>query len=142
MNYPVVEFIEHRSSTYMVPIFDAYKFKPKGRAQWLQKAAWRFLSWRGVLEQAHEPSVKVTRHCIDSKTFIDRLFKQRRNLFDHFRKEGQRLLIGSEDFQELMCSKEMMTHHFNFQSEIGLNGRIIGLNVEVIPWMRGAVVMP
>ena len=126
----------------MVPMLDAYKFKPHGRAMWLQRLAWRFLNWRGAMEQAYEPTVKVTRHLIDSDRFIDRLLKQKRSLFDAFNKEGQRLLIGSEDYAELMNSPEIGHHHFDFRAEVGFGRSIVGLKVEVIPWMRGAVVMP
>ena len=142
MNPYTVEFVEHRSITEMMPIVDAYKIKPKGRAQWLQRLAWRFLNRCGALEQAYEPTVNVTRHLVDADTFIHRLLKQKRNLLEHFHKDGQRLIIGSEDYAELMCSSEMTPHYFNFSAEIGLGRNIVGLRVEVVPWMRGAVVMP
>jgi 3-methyladenine DNA glycosylase/8-oxoguanine DNA glycosylase len=136
-----VEFVAHESITTMVPMFDAFKFKPKGRAQWLQRLAWRFLNWRGAMDQAYEPKVTVKRHLIDADKFMDRILKQRRSLFDGFRKEGQRLVIGSEDYFELM-SEPVIYQHFNFTAAIGMSGRLMGLDVEVVPWMRGAVVMP
>ena len=137
-----VDFVDNRSITTMVQMFDAFKFKPKGRAQWLQRLAWRFLNWRGSLDQAYEPKITVTRHAIDADKFMERIYKQRASLFDAFHKEGQRLLIGAEDYADLMCSPEMAYHHFSFQAEIGGRQRLMGLTVEVIPWMRGAVVMP
>lgn len=136
-----VEFVATESITTMVPMFDAFKFKPKGRAQWLQRLAWRFLNWRRAMDQAYEPTVTVKRHLIDADKFMDRLLKQRRALFDGYRKEGQRLVIGSEDYFELM-GEPAIHHHFNFKAEVGMSGRLMGLDVEVVPWMRGAVVMP
>jgi hypothetical protein len=137
-----INFVEHRPVTDWVPLLDAVKFKPKGRAQWLQRMAWRFLGWRQALEQAYEPKVTTTRHTIDADNFIERLMKQRESLFDAFHKEGQRLIIGSEDYAELMRSPEMSAHYFTFTADVGLGRRIIGLDVEVVPWIRGAVVMP
>ena len=137
-----IEFVEQKFVTTMVPMLDAFKFKPKGRAKWLQNMAWRFLNWIGAMDQAYEQTVTVTRHLIDSDHFIDRLLKQKRNLFDGYHKSGQRLLIGSEDYAELMNSPEITMHHFSFDAEIGFDRKIIGLKVEVIPWMRGAIVMP
>lgn len=136
-----VEFVATKSITTMVPMFDAFEFKPKGRAQWLQRLAWRFLTWRRAMDQAYEPTVTVTRHLIDADKFMDRILKQKRALFDGFRKEGQRLVIGSEDYFELM-SEPAIHHHFNFKAEVGMRGRLMCLDVEVVPWMRGAVVMP
>lgn len=136
------EFVASHSVTNMVEMLDAFKFKPKGRAQWVQRLAWRFLFWRGAMKQAYEPKVTVTRHLIDADRFIDRLLKQKRALFDGFHKEGQRLIIGSEDYADLMNSPELTMQHFDFRAEVGFGRNIVGLTVEVVPWMRGAVVMP
>jgi len=136
-----IEFVKTDFKTEWVATLDAVKFKPKGRAQWLQRLAWRFLNWRKALEQAYEPKVTTTRHLIDADRFIERLLKQKRALFDGFHTEGRRLIIGSEDYFELMS--EPATHrYFHFAAEVGMNGRLVGLNVEVVPWIRGAVVMP
>lgn len=88
-------------------------------------------------------TVKITRVPVNGKTFMDRLYKQRRHLFDHFNcREPQTLLIGAEDYEDLMCSQEIRDS-FAFTAEYHYGRRqIMGLNVEVIPWMRGAVVMP
>ncbi len=137
-----VEFVEPRSFTALVPALDAFKFKPSGRAQWLQRLAWRFLNWRGAMQQALEPKATFTRHVIDADRFIDRILKQKRSLFATFGRNSKRLLIGSEDYAELMCSPEVKMHHFEFSAEVGYSGAIYGLKIEVIPWMRGAVVMP
>jgi hypothetical protein len=137
-----IEFVASNSVTEMVEMLDAFKFKPMGRAQWAQRLAWRFLLWRRAMTQAYEPKVITTRHLIDSDLFIDRLLKQKRALFDGYRLEGRRLIIGSEDYAELMTSPDVIPHHFNFRAEFGFNRQIVGLDVEVVPWMRGAVVMP
>jgi hypothetical protein len=136
-----VEFITQESITTMVPMFDVFEFKPKGRAQWLQRLAWRYLNWRHAMDQAYDKKVTFTRHMIDADKFMDRLLKQRRALMEGYSKEGQRLIIGSEDYFELM-SEPAIHQHFMFNAEIGMSGRLMGLTIEVVPWMRGAVVMP
>lgn len=59
--------------------------------------------------------------------------------------DGKTLLIGSENYAELMRG-EIVNQRFDFRCELwreDANGRkILGLNVQVIPWMRGMVVMP
>lgn len=136
------QFLEHRTETTWHLMLGAYKFVPHGRTAWLQRLAWRFLTWRAALAPAYEPKITVTQHLIDADKFIENIIRQKRALFDGFRKEGQRLLIGSEDYAELMSSPEVREHHFAFQAEVGMGRSIVGLTVEVIPWMRGAVVMP
>ena len=44
-----VDFVAQESCTTMVPMLDSFKFVPKGRAQWLQRMAWRFLNWRRAM---------------------------------------------------------------------------------------------
>ena len=54
---------------------------------------------------------------------------------------NRRRLVGGEDFQQLMGSPEI--HNvLNFSAPIGWGREIYGLKVEVIPWMRGMVVLP
>ncbi len=79
---------------------------------------------------------------VDGKTFMDRLWKQKRSLVEDFRREPTTLWIGGEDYRELMNSPEVrqsFTVHAQFN--YGRN-EIYGLTVKVIPWMRGMLVMP
>ena len=114
-----IQFVEQRSITEMVPMFDAYKFQPQGRMQWAQRLAWRFLNWRKAMKQAYEPKITVTRHTVDADKFMERIFKQRRALMEGFHKEGQRLLIGSEDYAELMCARKSFRTTSSFAERWG-----------------------
>lgn len=137
-----IEFVARSTVTTMQPIPDGYKFNPSGRAKWLQRLAWRFLQWRGSLIQAYEPKDEVIRHVIEADTFIERILKQRNELMRGFNRDGQTLLIGSEDYAQMMRAPEMRDHMFSFGARVGMDRQIVGLNVQVIPWMRGMVVMP
>ncbi len=137
-----IEFVARHTVTTMQPIPDGYKFKPAGRAQWIQRLAWRFLQWRGALAQAYEPKCEIFRHAIEADTFIERILKQRHELLRGFNRDGQTLLIGSEDYAELMRAPDMRDHMFTFDTRVGMDRQIVGLTVRVIPWMRGMVVMP
>jgi hypothetical protein len=87
-------------------------------------------------------SVKVTRIPIDEKEFMARLWKQRRHLFDRFHREPKTLLIGAEDYEEMMDSPTIR-QALRFEAEYNYGAHeVYGLKVMVIPWMRGAVVMP
>lgn len=137
-----IAFLAHRAHQVPVPLVNAFEFKPKGRAQWLQRLAWRFLNWRRAMDQAYELKTEVTTHTIDADRFVDRLLKQGSALLEGFGKEGQRLIIGSEDYAELMSCPEVRLEHFSFDAELGVGRRFLGLKVEVVPWIRGAVVLP
>jgi hypothetical protein len=138
----LIEFIALEQVTDWLPIFDAYKFKPRGRMQWLQRVAWRLLHRFGALEQAMEPHVRTVRHMVDGDTVIQRLIEQRAALFDYLNKEGQRVIMGSEDYAQLMRSPEVASMHFMFDARVGKGREIMGLQIEVVPWVRGVVVMP
>lgn len=145
-NDQVVEFIDWRATTEMVATPDVFRFKPKGRLAFLQRLAWKFLHRTHAMESYSKPVTTVTRHRIDAAGFMERLYKQKASIFRFFGKEPRRLLIGAETYQELMCSPEVM-QAFSFRAGYmgdGRNGRyqVIGLDVEVIPWMTGMVVMP
>ncbi len=92
-------------------------------------------------------TVEITRIPIDGSTFVQRLYEQQRALFDTFGPRPHTLLIGAEDYRDLMRSPDSGTHAFVFNAEVGWgDGRgyrtFHGLHVRVVPWLRGAVVMP
>lgn len=85
--------------------------------------------------------MKVTHFVIDGETFASRLFAQQSALFDTFGRESRTLLIGGEDYRDLMNSPEVR-HAFSFGSQFNCDRQVFGLTIRVIPWMRGMVVMP
>lgn len=138
--YKVIEFVEHRQHTRTVQVVDAFELRRDRPAVWLQ----RLCLW--VLAKlkcySSKDTVTVTRHLVDGKTFMERLFKQKRALTEGFGLEPKTLLIGGEDYQELMGSPEVMQFmQFSSEYRYGRN-TVVGLEVKVIPWMRGLVVMP
>lgn len=146
MSNQTIEFFDMRVTTEMVLLPEAYSLKPTGRAQWLQRLAWRFLHWRGALACAYTPTTKVTRHTIEAQSFMERIFKQRASIANYLNREGQTLLIGAQDYEELMMCPALY-RQFDFRAEFfrgerGRDPQLMGLTVKVIPWMRGMVVMP
>lgn len=87
-------------------------------------------------------TVKVVRVPVSGKSFMEKLWKQKRELVESFRRKPMTLWMGGEDYEELMSSpavREAFTIHaeFNYGKH-----EVYGLTVKVIPWMRGMVVMP
>lgn len=135
-----VYFIDHRLSSTMV-LDGGYKLKPRGRLQWLQRLAWRFLEWRRALDTTYREVVEVSQHRIDADTFMERIALQNESLLNAFNREGKQLLIGSEDYAEMM-HESVSRRYFAFNAEVGRDRTYLGLKVTVVPWMKGMVVMP
>jgi hypothetical protein len=141
MKNKVIEFVHLKHKQVSFRVEDEWKFVPAGRFQWLQRAAWKTLHRLGSLQNATGWRETVTKHVIDPDNFMEKLYKQRSAIFDMLGKEGQTLLIGAEDFSEMMSSPEI-GHQFEFRSEYTSDRKLMGLNVKIIPWMRGLLVMP
>ena len=76
---------------------------------------------------------------------MERLFRQNSYLQKEFNMKPSKLFIGTEDYTEIMGGDEMrqmlqFNTTYNFGDRYGTH--IIGLEVKVIPWMRGIIVMP
>jgi hypothetical protein len=143
MRHPYqIDFIATEQFTTYIRREDGFKFVPKGKTVWLQKMAWKFLNWAMAITDYHEPVVKVTRHTVDSERFMEKLWAQQREIFRFFDHDASLLLIGSEDYAEMMNSPEAIPHYFAFSGDYGRDQTICKLQVKVIPWMRGMVAMP
>ena len=125
-----LEFVETR----MTP------FTPQPR-HWLDGLRWRLVKLLGGANPLE--TIRITRVPVHGKTFMDRLYAQKRHMYDFFNcREVQTLLIGAEDYEELMHSPEI-TQALTFSASYYHGQQVIcGLTVKVIPWMRGMVVMP
>jgi hypothetical protein len=133
-----VEFVETRREFSWVPVPDHFEFRPTGSFQRLQRWAWKFLHRRGALHEASRKEVKYTRHVVDCTDIVERLIRARSGLLEG---DPRELLIGSEDFADLMTLPPLRIRH-DFDLEYRSTGRIMNLKVRVIPWMSGMLVMP
>lgn len=153
MNQQQVYFVRHKENvlTRHVEHKDvfAYRYQP-GWYGWerrgLQKLCFWILRKIGAFYVEPVKHNEITRHVVDIPSFMDRIINQRQILRNFWDMTPRRLLIGSEDYEELMCSEEVK-HRFQFYGEYWVPGesgnpKIMGLTIDVIPWMRGILVMP
>ncbi len=138
-----IEFIETTESSQIIVLPDRFSFRSDKGHKWIQKVCIWALKKIGAYAQ--EDRITYTRHVIEPESFMENLWTQHGELCRRFGKGGARLLIGSHDFAELMASPEigrdMMFHAEYYRADNG-GKRICGLQVEIIPWMRGILVMP
>ncbi len=137
----VVQFVSHTESISRVMSPNRYTYSPtRGRVlKKLQQWAWRFLFKTRAVAYAFDETTTVESHVVDSGLFLDRLFQQRAELFDYWGREPKSLIIGREDYRELMGSAPRGS--FIFAADLGRH-TFVGLTVTVVPWMKGMVILP
>jgi hypothetical protein len=134
-----IEFVAIQPTTIRFDRPDAFALRLDQKWPWLQRVCIAILRKLGAYDIGE--TVKIERSTIDAPTFMERLFKQQSNITQFFNVRPTRLLIGSEDYAELM-REAVTTGQFNFRAEYGIGREICGLKVEVVPWMRGVLVLP
>jgi hypothetical protein len=141
-----IHFVESSAVRNMVELAGAVRFKPAGRFKRLQSYLWRFLQRLGCLDPVMQESVQVTRHVVNTDNILEAIQRQRREVFSTISRPGQKLLIGYEDYSDLMQLVHSEPRYMSLQGELrgyGPEGpRVMGLSIEIIPWMRGVLVTP
>jgi hypothetical protein len=134
-----VDFVTLDLHEGLKPVPDAYMFRADRPARWLQRTCLWILSKLGATAQISTTEVRRVR--LDGEGFMARLYAQKRELFDQFGYDASTLLIGSEEYEQLMGSPEVY-QLMRFTAPYELRGQVFGLNVRVVPWMSGMVVLP
>jgi len=140
-----VHFVALKERRLITELHNSFELRKDKKHVWLQKICFWLL---GKLEAyRQEESIAFTRHAIEPKKFLDALFNQRLELDAVYNLRAHTLLIGAQDYEELMCSKEIYQMlSFNASTEVrwGRYGRgeIMGLKIVVIPWMKGTLLVP
>ena len=138
--HTVIEPLERIPFPYMG---GRYQFNEKRGYVWLQKLLFWCLDKIGceIEEMAYKTRV------IDADKFIKRLLAAESEVAAQigYRQSPATLIIGSEDYAELM-REEGFRHMVDFNAEYNYsNGRattVCGMRVTIVPWMRGMVVLP
>lgn len=138
-----VQFIKTSESLRWIILEDAWSVRKDFRWAWQTKLAhWLF---RKIGDNARAPSVEVQRIVIDPADVMQKILAQRGAMID-MNREPRRLLIGADDFAEMMKTArppeafEIMGEYYKGDGRGGR--RVYGLQIEIIPWMRGVLVMP
>lgn len=134
-----IEFVALTEKRVRFDYTEAFQLRTDRPAQWLQKAC--FFVLRNLRAFYIGETVTIERHTLNARTFIEMLFKQRQGIERFFNMRPTTLLIGAEDYAELM-HEAAATQMFQFRAEYGYGSEILGMTVQVIPWMRGCLVMP
>ena len=138
-----ISFIEPYTEFKTVTDNNAFAVREDRPHLWLQKACCWVLEKLGAYRR--DTQTKIEYRTIDADRFMDRIAKQHASVFELLNRRPKELLIGAQDYAELM--HEADTHFpFSFSASYAVGERgvaqIMGLKVCVIPWMRGVLVVP
>lgn len=139
MERQTIEFVVMKETRTPFDLDDAFQYRKDRPLPWLQKAC--FFVLRKLRAFSVSEAVDVERRTIDAGTFMSRLFEQRESVTQLLGRRPTMLLIGAEDYAELMREAEAI-QMFSFRAEYGYDREILDMTVRVIPWMRGCLVLP
>lgn len=139
MKRQTIEFVAMREVRTPFENTELFQFRKDRPVHWLQKTCLFVLRKLRAFHAGQ--TFTIERHSLDARTFMERIFKQQEGIEQFFNMRPTELLIGSEDYAELM-NDIAATQMFSFRAEYGHGREILGLTVRVVPWMRGCLVMP
>lgn len=133
-----VVFVQHKTKLRPVLPPDQYQLRRDRSAVWLQ----RLCVW--VLRKLGAHAVVQVEDVIPVEFYSDDLIRalrmQCREISGRFGHKPVRLVMGAEDFKQIMHTPEIQ-QYVRVNTQYG-GDRILGLSIEIVPWMRGMVVLP
>lgn len=133
-----IEFLTMEKYDFPVRHDNVFALNTRRKAVWLQRACIWILRKLGC--EWTEITSKARRVVIEPRGFMQELHRQRAEIVSQLHGEPAVLLIGSEDFEQMM-STEVGGQSFCFNGEYMMDRRIYGLRVCVLPYLRGMVVI-
>jgi hypothetical protein len=134
----VVEFIVDTENYYQVETTEKFQLREDKKYPWLQKLCFSVLRKLGAF--SWDKCVEIERHSIKGTINYIKLIEEITFLKNADIKPS-RILMGSEDYASLM-SETISKHYFSYQTTYPSENKIYGLLIEIIPWMKGFLVMP
>jgi hypothetical protein len=123
---------------------NAYTFSVPVAARWpvqyIAGLAWKLLHKLKALHYHYDTQDCIKTVHIDTDDVMRRLLESKYAVESMLGEGGELLLIGREEFRELMGHADMVTS-MQFTAEYTYSRRILGLSVHVIPQMSGLVVL-
>jgi hypothetical protein len=137
MNGQTVQFVTCERTDALVRVNDAFAFNPRRGWAWLQHAALWVLRRLDCYYMEEQSSYSY--HALHGPTFMERVYRQHQELRRTYGQKAVTLLMGAEDYAELMGGPEIRQY-----IELDLSGvtKVHGLELKIVPWMRGVVVLP
>lgn len=133
------------SKTELMRIPNHYELKKlKGGKGVIARFLWSTLHKMGALASSFEEIETVTYHNLQSKVLLDEIIDLIHQTTIDFPYEKATVVIGSEDFDDLIGSPEIqdVLSYTAGPFKYGRDPQIYGCRVMVIPWLKGWAVIP
>lgn len=137
MSKQAIEFYTTEWSSVVDILPDAYEYRPERGWRWLQYICLFLLNRIGAF-YCQRRSV-ANRHVLHCQTMMERLYKQHREVLQSVGRAPTRLIIGSDDYKELMRDTVAVTGYINLS---GATTEVMGMKIEIVPWISGVVALP
>jgi len=140
METNVIEYLETKRHVSTVESVDRYVFRKDKGYHGLQRLLFWVLAKIGCYAQ--DERIAYTQHRLDTDDLMEAIYKQDIGVLEFYNQRGKSLLIGSKDYQELTGNpaiRQMMQFTGKYR---GGYGEVLGMNIIVIPWMKGMLVVP
>jgi hypothetical protein len=141
MNTQIVDFRLTKIENVRSYEPDMFAVRTDRPAVWLQKLAVFVLRKLGAY--AHRNDIVCRRVSIDKGKLFKALIEQRDELMRHYNERPVTVLLGPEDMNDLLgesVDDSFQWPHVKFEIDGGWSAW--GMTLEVVPWMKGILVMP
>lgn len=136
-----VEFYETRRDVSQVYRADRWALTPHGRLAPLLRKVFAWLAKHGHMGNVYDEKVEYTRHRVDTDSLLEALFRQQSEAMRVLSRDVTRVLMGPEDYAKLTSAPEIL-QHMTFNAMARDRHGVFGMTIEIIPWMRGVLVVP
>lgn len=114
----------------------------KHKMNWIHKLAYKYLTKVGVIVPNMAEQVKYETFTINKNELLKNLHAQIGDIYQITNSRNNRVLMGYDEFQRMVDSPELNRNHvFAFDMNASYDS-IMGMKIEVIPWMSGILVIP
>lgn len=117
---------------------DRFEFREERRFHWLQ----RLLLWGLAKLGCNSWGENLTVLTFRPGNVLEAIRRQRRAALEWGEYEPLELVIGADDFRDLMDTPE---YRYSFTFDVGPKRDrpvFMGMRVRVVPWIKGAVIYP
>ena len=118
-----------------------YNFRSDRKHRWLQKVCFWILRKLKCHSTMYEPEVDLNyqHHTIDTKDFAEQLIEQCELLQYCHGERPKKVLVGVNVYRQI-TGNPAIRKKLSFQASC--SGSFMGLEIVIIPWMEGILVMP
>lgn len=152
MNYQILTFDIPADSKASATVPGAYTFVPDKKLFRLSIWLWKVLTKLGCLREArvYKPDKATYQLALDTHALARKILLQQEYVVKTFGCSDFRVLMGSEDFYELVGEAERESLYMQIETEYRageykdgrIRGRIFGMKIEVVPWLKGIILLP